>query len=132
MTTRSLRLVAVAITSLVLAHIGPGVAAKSEDWSPGPASFLSRDFYSAATYGAHIKGPTEHVIALLKHLGADDVPGIPDFSATTVALGQELLNPPSVAGWAQGQSWITPALIQERGNVAFDFLFPNVTQFQLN
>ena len=92
--------------------------------------FLSRDFYSAATYGAHIKGPVEHVITLLKHLGAEDVPGVPDFNATTVALGQHLLNPPSVAGWAQGQSWITPALIQERGNVAFDFLFPNVTQFQ--
>ena len=92
--------------------------------------FLSRDFYSVATYGAHIKGPVEHVITLLKHLGAEDIPGIPDFNATTIALGQHLLNPPSVAGWAQGQSWITPALIQERGNVAFDFLFPNVTQFQ--
>ena len=93
-------------------------------------TFLSRDFYSTATYGAHIKGPVEHVITLLKQLGVEDVPGVPDFNATTIALGQHLLNPPSVAGWAQGQSWITPALIQERGNVAFDFLFPNVTQFR--
>ena len=92
--------------------------------------FLSRDFYSDSTYGSHIKGPVEHVITLLKHLGADDVPGIPDFNRTTAALGQRLLNPPSVAGWAQGNAWITPALIQERGNVAFDFLFPNVTQFR--
>ena len=92
--------------------------------------FLSRDFYSESTYGAHIKGPVEHIITLLKHLGAEDVPGVPDFNATTIALGQHLLNPPSVAGWAQGRSWITPALIQERGNVAFDFLFPNVTRFQ--
>ena len=93
-------------------------------------TFLSRDFYSTATYGAHIKGPVEHVITLLKQLGVEDVPGVPDFNATTIALGQHLLNPPSVAGWAQGQSWVTPALIQERGNVAFDFLFPNVTQFR--
>ena len=93
-------------------------------------TFLSRDFYSTATYGAHIKGPVEHVITLLKQLGVEDVPGVPDFNATTIALGQHLLNPPSVAGWAQGQSWITPALIQERGNVAFDFLFPNVTRFR--
>ena len=92
--------------------------------------FLSRDFYSASTYGAHIKGPVEHVVALLKHLDVDDVPGVPDFNVTTIALGQHLLNPPSVAGWAQGKSWITPALIQERGNVAFEFLFPNVTQFR--
>ena len=91
--------------------------------------FLSRDFYSAASYGAHIKGPVEHVVTLLKHLGAADVPGIPDFNRTTIALGQHLLNPPSVAGWAQGKSWITPALIQERGNVAFNYLFPDVIAF---
>ena len=72
----------------------------------------------------------EHVITLLKHLGAEDVPGVPDFNRTTIALGQHLLNPPSVAGWAQGKSWITPALIQERGNVAFDYLFPNITGFR--
>ncbi len=93
------------------------------------AMFLSRDFYSEASYGAHIKGPVEHVVTLLKHLGAEDVPGVPDFNRTTIALGQHLLNPPSVAGWAQGKSWITPALIQERGNVAFDYLFPEVVEF---
>ena len=92
--------------------------------------FLSRDFYSAASYGAHIKGPVEHVITMLKHLGAKDVPGVPDFNRATIALGQHLLNPPSVAGWAQGKSWMTPALIQERGNVAFDYLFPNVSDFR--
>ncbi len=92
--------------------------------------FLSRDFYSEASYGAHIKGPVEHVITMLKQLGAEDVPGVPDFNRTTIALGQHLLNPPSVAGWAQGQSWITPATLQERGNAAFDYLFPNVIGFQ--
>mgnify|MGYP001269776284 CR=1 FL=1 len=92
--------------------------------------FLSRDFYSEASHASHIKGPVEHVITLLKHLGAEDVPGVPDFNVATIALGQHLLNPPSVAGWAQGRAWITPALIQERGNVAFDYLFPNVTRFQ--
>ena len=92
--------------------------------------FLSRDFYSEATYGAHIKGPVEHVIAMLKQLGAEDVPGVPDFNSTTISLGQHLLNPPSVAGWAQGRSWITPALLQERGNVAFDYLFPNVIAYR--
>ncbi len=92
--------------------------------------FLSRDFYSEASYGAHIKGPVEHVVAMLKQLGAQDVPGIPDFNRTTIALGQHLLNPPSVAGWAEGRSWITPALLQERGNVAFDYLFPDIIGFQ--
>ena len=92
--------------------------------------FLSRDFYSEASYGAHIRGPVEHVITMLKQLGVKDVPGVPDFNRTTIALGQHLLNPPSVAGWAQGRSWITPALLQERGNAAFAYLFPNVIGFQ--
>ena len=92
--------------------------------------FLSRDFYSEASYGAHIKGPVEHVITMLKQLGAPDVPGVPDFNSTAIALGQHLLNPPSVAGWAQGRSWITPALLQERGNVAFNYLFPDVIDFR--
>ena len=92
--------------------------------------FLSRDFYSDASYGAHIKGPVEHVVTMLKQLGVEDVPGVPDFNRTTIALGQHLLNPPSVAGWAQGRSWITPATLQERGNVAFGYLFPNVIDFQ--
>ena len=94
------------------------------------AIFLSRDFYSEASYGAHIKGPVEHVITLLKQLGAEDVPGVPDFNSTTIGLGQHLLNPPSVAGWAQGRSWITPALLQRRGNVAFEYLFPDVVGFR--
>ena len=92
--------------------------------------FLSRDFYSEAAYGAHVKGPVEYVITMLKQLGAPDVPGVPDFNRTTIALGQHLLNPPSVAGWAQGRSWITPALLQERGNVAFEYLFPDVIDFK--
>ena len=92
--------------------------------------FLSRDFYSAASYGAHIKGPVVHVVTMLKQLGAGDVPGVPDFNDTTIALGQHLLNPPSVAGWGQGRSWITPALLQERGNVAFSYLFPDIVGFQ--
>ena len=92
--------------------------------------FLSRDFYSEASYGAHIKGPVEHVITMLNQLDADDVPGVPDFNRTTTGLGQQLLNPPSVAGWAQGQAWITPALLQRRGNVAFNVLFPDVVGFQ--
>jgi uncharacterized protein (DUF1800 family) len=109
-----------------------GALLRDNDYEVRPllmTTFLSRDFYSAASYASHIKGPVEHVITMLKQLGADDVPGIPDFNRTTIALGQHLLNPPSVAGWAQGRSWMTPALIQERGNVAFDYLFPDIVSF---
>jgi hypothetical protein len=94
------------------------------------AIFMSKDFYSAASYGGHIKGPVEHMVAMQKHLGASAMPGVPDFNQATIAMGQHLLNPPSVAGWAGGKAWITPGLLIARGNVARDVLIPDMTGFR--
>jgi hypothetical protein len=90
----------------------------------------SKDFYSEASYGAHIKGPVEHMVAMMKHLGVEEMPGVPDFNQSTIAMGQHLLNPPSVAGWAGGKAWITPGLLIARGNVARDVLIPDITAFR--
>ena len=60
-------------------------------------------------------------------LGLKEVPGVPDFNDVTSTLGQQLFRPPTVAGWAQGRSWITPGLLLERGNFARDVVFPDVT-----
>ncbi|HVG86144.1 MAG TPA: DUF1800 domain-containing protein [Vicinamibacterales bacterium] len=92
--------------------------------------FSSKDFYSQASYGGHIKGPVEHLVAMLKHVGADAIPGVPDFNQATIAMGQHLLNPPSVAGWAGGKAWITPGLLIARGNVAREVLIPDMTGFR--
>jgi hypothetical protein len=94
------------------------------------AIFTSKDFYSQASYGAHIKGPVEHMVAMMKHLGVDSMPGVPDFNEATISMGQHLLNPPSVAGWAGGKAWITPGLLIARGNVARDVLIPDMTGFR--
>ncbi len=94
------------------------------------AILKSKDFYSSASYGGHIKGPVEHMVAMMKHLGAEKIPGVPDFNQATISMGQHLLNPPSVAGWAGGKSWITPGLLIARGNVARDVLIPDMTGFQ--
>ena len=90
------------------------------------AVFLSKDFYSQASVGAQIMGPVELAISTYKRLGLKAVPGVPDFNAATGALGQRLFAPPTVAGWAQGRSWITPGLLLERGNFARDVLFPDI------
>src|SRR5499427_8283906 len=58
------------------------------------AIFSSRDFYSQASYGGHIKGPVEHMVAMMRHLGVDAMPGVPDFNQVTISMGQHLLNPP--------------------------------------
>jgi len=88
--------------------------------------FLSKDFYSAATVGRHIKSPVDLAISTYRKLGLDNIPGVPDFNRATGALGQSLFRPPTVAGWAGGRSWMTPGLLLERGNFARDVLFPDI------
>jgi uncharacterized protein (DUF1800 family) len=87
---------------------------------------LSRDFYSPASMATHIKSPVELVISTYKKMGLAEVPGVPDFNDVTEALGQKLLYPPTVAGWANGKSWITPGLLLARGNFVYDTLYPNI------
>lgn len=88
--------------------------------------FLSRDFYSTASVGTRIKPPVELVVGTYKKLGLKEVPGVPDFNEVTEALGQKLFFPPTVAGWANGKSWITPGLLLTRGNFVYDIVFPDI------
>ncbi len=89
--------------------------------------FLSRDFYSAPSMGTRVKGPVELLVSTYRKLGQHEVPGVPDFNDATSALGQQLFRPPTVAGWAQGEGWITPGLLLERGNLARQILFPDIS-----
>jgi hypothetical protein len=91
--------------------------------------FLSRDFYSARSVGTRIKGPVELIVSTYRKLGVKHLPGIPDLYVVSRELGQTLLNPPTVAGWAQGRAWITPGLLLARGNFARDVLFPDIINF---
>jgi hypothetical protein len=88
--------------------------------------FLSRDFYSPASVSTQIKSPVQLAVSTYRKLGLKSVPGVPDFNVATGSLGQQLFAPPTVAGWAGGQSWITPGLLLERGNFARDILFPDI------
>ena len=88
--------------------------------------FLSRDFYSEPSVGTYIKSPVQLAISTYSKLGLGETPGVPDFNSATRALGQRLFQPPTVAGWAQGRSWVTPGLLLERGNFARDVLFPDI------
>jgi uncharacterized protein (DUF1800 family) len=88
--------------------------------------FLSKDFYAPPSVATHIKSPVELVISTYKKLGLTEVPGVPDFNDLTEALGQKLLYPPTVAGWANGKSWITPGLLLARGNFVYDTLYPDI------
>jgi uncharacterized protein (DUF1800 family) len=109
-----------------------GAVLRNNDYEIAPllrTIFLSRDFYSEPSFGTRIKGPVELVVSTYRRLGARRLPGIPDLYVVSRELGQILLNPPTVAGWAQGRAWITPGLLLARGNFARDVLFPDILNF---
>ena len=92
--------------------------------------FLSRDFYSTASTATQIKSPVHLVVSTYKKLGLREVPTIPDFGRMTGSLGQSLFDPPNVAGWAGGRTWITPSTLLQRGNLFREVLFPDVKNFR--
>ena len=63
------------------------------------------------------------VVSTYKKMGLRELPTIPDFGRMTASLGQALFDPPNVAGWAGGRTWITPATLLQRGNLFRDVLF---------
>jgi len=106
-----------------------GAVLRNNDYNIAPlleTIFLSRDFYSSASVGTQIKSPVQLAISTFKKLGLTEVPGVPDFNIATGTLGQRLFSPPTVAGWSEGRSWITPGLLLERGNFIRDVLFPDI------
>lgn len=88
------------------------------------AIFLSRDFYSPASFGTQIKSPVHFLVSTYARLGLEEVPGTPYFPQVSASLGQALGNPPNVAGWDGGRSWINPSTLVERGNIMRHVLFP--------
>ena len=110
-----------------------GALLRRHDYALSPlltTIFRSRDFYGPAAYATQIKSPVHLVVSTYRKLGLREIPGVPDFGSTTRALGQELFYPPNVAGWEGGRSWITPALLLERGNFAREVLFPDMVNFR--
>jgi uncharacterized protein (DUF1800 family) len=92
--------------------------------------FLSRDFYAAPSYATQIKSPVQLVVSTYRKMGLRQIPTIPDFGRMTGVLGQSLFDPPNVAGWAGGRTWITPSTLLQRGNLFREVLFPDVKSFR--
>ena len=70
------------------------------------------------------------VISTYRKMGLRELPTIPDFGRLTSGLGQALFDPPNVAGWAGGRTWITPSTLLQRGNLFRSVLFPDVKGFR--
>jgi uncharacterized protein (DUF1800 family) len=73
-------------------------------------------FYSAKAYRATISSPTDYVVGSLRGLGMiTDGNALPNMMP---AMGQELFNPPNVAGWPGGANWLNSGTWLTRLNYA--------------
>jgi uncharacterized protein (DUF1800 family) len=79
---------------------------------------LSQHFFDPAIIGAKIKSPVELVAGSARLLGLvagkdKDIPGDYLYLLTDI-LGQNLLDPPNVAGWPGYRVWISTTTLPER------------------
>ena len=119
------------ISPAVKAELGRGFkTSRYEVRSTLKRIFLSKDFYSPASMATQIKSPVVLVISTYKKVGLRELPTVPDFGRLTGGLGQTLFDPPNVAGWAGGRTWITPATLLQRGNLFRDVLFADAKNFR--
>jgi hypothetical protein len=73
-------------------------------------------FYSARAYRSTIKSPAEFVVGSLRTLGMQtEGSQLPNLMP---AMGQELFNPPNVAGWPGGTNWLNSGTWLTRLNYA--------------
>lgn len=81
---------------------------------------LNSDSFKGARF-KKVKSPTELIVGMLKMAGTheDYKPGLASYATSTMsAMGQKLLDPPTVEGWHTGKEWIDGGNLTERVNFA--------------
>ena len=86
------------------------------------AIFTSDEFFSERAFFSLVKQPTELVVGALRMIGGTYLTGastgrtsnVPSTSSRN--MGQDLFNPPDVAGWDLNQGWVNTASMLERFN----------------
>lgn len=78
--------------------------------------FTSPWFYAPENWGTKVKGPVELLAGMIKNFGLEFENDTPILFLQR-ALGQQLFNPPNVAGWPGGKNWIDNASLMLRLNL---------------
>lgn len=96
------------------------------------ALFKSERFFDDKTIGVQVKSPYQLVIGLLSEFNS---PAYRDLSENvywiTSSIGQNLLNPPDVAGWQGNRSWVDTSTMAIRWSLVDNYtwhLFNNVPE----
>jgi uncharacterized protein (DUF1800 family) len=84
-------------------------------------TLFNSDFFKAARF-KRVKSPVEFIAGTLKLSGdnASPAPGLLELDAAAAAMGQKLMDPPTVEGWHTGREWIDGGTLTERINFAVD------------
>ncbi len=82
--------------------------------------FMSAEFTAPDTFRALIKSPTEFMVGSAKALGATNLSRT--ITGYGSLLGQNLFDPPSVAGWGDNATWISSNTMLQRANFASTIL----------
>jgi len=83
----------------------------------------SAHFFDDQVVGARVKSPTELLVGLLRDLDAAPPPKIMNnLWRYSERLGQEVLNPPNVAGWPGHHAWLTTTTFVQRRSYLDQFL----------
>jgi uncharacterized protein (DUF1800 family) len=80
----------------------------------------SRLFFSGHAYRQKIKSPVDYVVGLAARLGGRV--STQELAGAMDGLGQSLLEPPNVAGWKGGRTWLNSATLVARHNLAWRLL----------
>ena len=78
--------------------------------------FLDPEFYRPLVVGARVQSPIDYFVGMCHKLDLDPADFVP--YRMTLELGEGLYQPPSVKGWEGGETWMTNALLMQRGNFA--------------
>jgi len=84
-------------------------------------TLLNSEFFKSARY-QRVKSPAELVGSAIKlaNWPQDPDPAILTWSPATAAMGQKLMDPPSVEGWHTGKEWLDGGTLSERVNFAVE------------
>lgn len=83
--------------------------------------FQSQWFYAPENIGVKIKSPVDLITGVIRTLDVE-FPSPTPLIRLQRLLGQELFNPPNVAGWKGNQNWIDHATLMMRLNMANHFV----------
>lgn len=90
----------------------------------------SEEFYSPRAYRSKIKSPAEFTIGLIRNTGAEtDGRKIANLMSE---MGQTLFEPPDVAGWPDGITWISSNTMIQRLNYVHSITLSNLKGTHFN